>query len=966
MKQNNKILLRSTNYLRNTIADSAGASVMAGFDYRQYAAELPGRPRTAPIRRKKRMAKDVPYAHLRKRTSRILFGRSNDSISVRQGRRNIMFNGSRVHGEAKQSRDKQSRLVQRYGSGNDLDAFIASFQENGFEEGIGHIGKITSKETGAVTNFESQIKQVLAYDLTNQKSREKFALQNIKIAGRSKRRQTLKKPQPGEQRITEQPIAASSNVMEILMEYRLKQWTETTEQQFQEFLKNLTGTLSVRTKNSLALFLQYHRYNKMKAYKAQRRREERENEERTTKKLFSHFEKTNKKSVSTTDLLKHSLVKQKWSSVKRKSHVMKDARSQRNDLISLVKADRQYISKALGENRAMSEWLDKKAEYVQAIVAQTRQRAATKIQAQVRRWLALRHAAAAAIQAVVKKFVEALKRKSSISAMVEHAGTKNKRYDFGRPKRRSRSYKRPYSETYERDKVNIARLQEQMGRGALGGLETYVASAICEDAEAYLERVKRLRSAYLRKHIKRQNKLIVRRAKEASEKQALQRRIQAFRKATAESVVHLKALDAKGWDYRKTLQSCRESRAALGLRSPLRTPAGSRARLSPVPQTQQPALATVKSSNNQVGLPKRKKKGILSGNHVSTMQITRIVRRLPELHIRYKHNVCTGENADANAEKTISQLLQKESWAASILQKVMRGHLDRCYVKALTWMNAPANLSKVYMYFDVNRDGDLSRGEIGNLVYQILSERFDPYKKHAHMLKGNFDVARFVEWWKEAQWSVRTVLQKLRFVHVVRGLERFSAASEKAAASLKLIAKGEVLGSRTPPAALSAAAEGAAKSPELKTVTNLFVEVMDQLRSILRTDRGTLFLVDYKEKTLWSAIISQKDNGLKIKVPWTAGIIGYVRQTKRCINVEDAYKCNFFNQSVDRETGYRTKSVLCGVVRHPMNRKVVAVVQLINKVEKGLIHRFSKQDEKIFLKFMRRLEDALKGTLPPL
>ena len=141
---------------------------------------------------------------------------------------------------------------------------------------------------------------------------------------------------------------------------------------------------------------------------------------------------------------------------------------------------------------------------------------------------------------------------------------------------------------------------------------------------------------------------------------------------------------------------------------------------------------------------------------------------------------------------------------------------------------------------------------------------------------------------------------------------------------------------------------------------------MNQLRSVLETDRGTLFLVDYKEKILWSAVISQEEQGLKIKVPWTSGIIGYVRQTKLCLNVEDAYKCRHFNPSVDKETGYRTKSILCGVVRHPMNKKVVAVVQLINKIQKGLIHRFSNQDEKIFIKFMRRLEDALHGTLPPL
>ena len=124
--------------------------------------------------------------------------------------------------------------------------------------------------------------------------------------------------------------------------------------------------------------------------------------------------------------------------------------------------------------------------------------------------------------------------------------------------------------------------------------------------------------------------------------------------------------------------------------------------------------------------------------HMSTQKVSRLVKRLPELHVRYKAFLCTGEKADARTENTFSKIQERESWAASVLQKIMRGHLDRCYVRALSWLNDPENLSKLYVYFDVNRDGNLSRGEIGNMVYQLLSQRFDPYKSHSNMLEGTF------------------------------------------------------------------------------------------------------------------------------------------------------------------------------------------------------------------------------------
>ncbi len=104
------------------------------------------------------------------------------------------------------------------------------------------------------------------------------------------------------------------------------------------------------------------------------------------------------------------------------------------------------------------------------------------------------------------------------------------------------------------------------------------------------------------------------------------------------------------------------------------------------------------------------------------------------------------------------------------------------------------------------------------------------------------------------------------------------------------------------------------------------------LDTALRTvdgDRGTVYLVDRAKEELWS-IILRGNQQVTIRLPLGRGIAGYVAASGDTLNIPDAYLDPRFNPDVDRQTGYRTKTILC----MPMRNKegdIIGVFQLLNK-----------------------------------
>ncbi|MEL7141786.1 MAG: adenylate/guanylate cyclase domain-containing protein [Cyanobacteria bacterium J06643_4] len=121
-----------------------------------------------------------------------------------------------------------------------------------------------------------------------------------------------------------------------------------------------------------------------------------------------------------------------------------------------------------------------------------------------------------------------------------------------------------------------------------------------------------------------------------------------------------------------------------------------------------------------------------------------------------------------------------------------------------------------------------------------------------------------------------------------------------------------------------------------------------KIGQILQAERTTIFVVDKDRQELWSKIAQGTDaDTLEIRLPLAQGIAGYVATTGTGLNIPDAYADERFSDTTDRQTGYRTRNILCMPVLDS-NNNVVAIAQLLNKIG---THPFSSEDEARFARF---------------
>lgn len=102
------------------------------------------------------------------------------------------------------------------------------------------------------------------------------------------------------------------------------------------------------------------------------------------------------------------------------------------------------------------------------------------------------------------------------------------------------------------------------------------------------------------------------------------------------------------------------------------------------------------------------------------------------------------------------------------------------------------------------------------------------------------------------------------------------------------------------------------------------------IRSV-QGERGTLFLHDVETDELFSRIIEGEDIR-EIRFESHRGVAGHVFQQAEALCIDDAYTDPRFNSEVDRETGYKTRSIIC-VPIPGQDKGTMGVLQILNKVE---------------------------------
>ena len=123
---------------------------------------------------------------------------------------------------------------------------------------------------------------------------------------------------------------------------------------------------------------------------------------------------------------------------------------------------------------------------------------------------------------------------------------------------------------------------------------------------------------------------------------------------------------------------------------------------------------------------------------------------------------------------------------------------------------------------------------------------------------------------------------------------------------------------------------------------DLLSTIIGKTAEVLDAERATLFLYDQARDELWSKTADQLEIE-EIRFRVGVGIAGDVARTQTVANVADAYADPRFNQDFDKQTGFRTRSVLC-MPLSGSHQELIGVIQVLNK--KGRTG-FDQEDESL-------------------
>mmetsp|Transcript_20309 Transcript_20309/g.36260 ORF Transcript_20309/g.36260 Transcript_20309/m.36260 type:complete len:468 (-) Transcript_20309:159-1562(-) len=139
-------------------------------------------------------------------------------------------------------------------------------------------------------------------------------------------------------------------------------------------------------------------------------------------------------------------------------------------------------------------------------------------------------------------------------------------------------------------------------------------------------------------------------------------------------------------------------------------------------------------------------------------------------------------------------------------------------------------------------------------------------------------------------------------------------------------------------------------SQDLGTQSMLLTMTMHASK-VCSAERSTVFMLDEAKDQLWSV---STDTGAEIRIPKRAGIAGECCCDAKVINIPDAYADARFNQQIDIQTGFRTKSILAIPMlgTGEQEGECLGVIQVINKVSyDGQLEDFDDDDVEIMQLF---------------
>jgi phosphoserine phosphatase RsbU/P len=140
---------------------------------------------------------------------------------------------------------------------------------------------------------------------------------------------------------------------------------------------------------------------------------------------------------------------------------------------------------------------------------------------------------------------------------------------------------------------------------------------------------------------------------------------------------------------------------------------------------------------------------------------------------------------------------------------------------------------------------------------------------------------------------------------------------------------GGNLADRLSPQAMGQLLEITRRMAGERRLDHLLEVILQESTRLMRAERASLFLYDAATDELYSKIAQKSEIG-EIRFPASVGIAGHIARHRVCLNIPDAYKDSRFNPEPDRQTGFRTRSIL-GCPMLDISGNLVGVLEVLNK-----------------------------------
>ncbi len=117
----------------------------------------------------------------------------------------------------------------------------------------------------------------------------------------------------------------------------------------------------------------------------------------------------------------------------------------------------------------------------------------------------------------------------------------------------------------------------------------------------------------------------------------------------------------------------------------------------------------------------------------------------------------------------------------------------------------------------------------------------------------------------------------------------------------------------------------------IETLDEILETLVEMTTWELNAERGSLFLNDVQTGELYSRV-AQGNFSREIRILNTTGVAGAIFQNGVGEIIPDSYADSRFNRSIDEQTGFTTKSILCAPVK-TVKGEIIGVIQVLNKKE---------------------------------